>query len=143
MLRIHLPKIKSTGYSTKITTWKTGKYLKRKTRGQVLAHLLAWYWQRNFPCELTENCSAIFDQSSCAILLTWYCWLYFFLGISCGYPSDGSLKIFDKTLEGVNIIQFRLVPVTFGSMHFFLFQSLDVKASENRSRSQVFQLDLL
>ena len=100
-------------------------------------------FQRNFPREFTEKSFAIFDQSSCAILLTWYCWLYFFLGISCGYPSDGSLKIFDKTLEGVNIIQFRPVPVTFGSMHFFFFQSLDVKASENLSRSQIFQLDLL
>ena len=38
--------MKSTGYFTKITTWKTGKYLKiqeRKTRGQVLANLLASY----------------------------------------------------------------------------------------------------
>ena len=42
--------MKSTGCSTKITTYKAGKYVKiweRKTRGYVLAHLLAWYWQRS------------------------------------------------------------------------------------------------
>ena len=53
--------MKSTRYSTKITIEKAEKYLKiwqRKTIGQVLARvlaLLAWYWQRSFLRELTEN----------------------------------------------------------------------------------------
>ena len=37
---------------------------------------------------------------------------------------------------GVNIIQFCSISVSFGdSMHFFLFQSLDVRVSENLSAS--------
>ena len=42
-----MPKLKSTQYSTKITIWKAENYLKireRKTRAQVPARLLAWYW---------------------------------------------------------------------------------------------------
>ena len=98
-----MPKIKSTGCSTKITPGKVAKYLKiweSKTRGQVLAQLLTWYWQRNFLRELAENCFVVFDQSSHRILLTWYCWLYFFPWISCGCLLDGSSKIFDKTIGG-------------------------------------------
>ena len=58
-------------------------------------------------------------------------------------------KIFDKTIrgemkgEGVNIIQFSSILVGFSSMCFFLFQSLDVRASENLSTSYIFQSDLL
>ena len=55
---------------------KTGKYIKiweRKTRGQVPACLLAWYWQKNFPREFTENCFAIFDQST-GLRQTWKTW---------------------------------------------------------------------
>ena len=44
----------------------------------------------------------------------------------------------------VNVIQFGSISVNFSSMFFFfLFQSLDISASENLFVSQVFQLDLL
>ena len=135
----HLPKTKSTVHFTKITTWKDGKHLKfweRKAAGRVLACLallLALYWQINFLCEFTENCFAVFDQSSHIILLTWYCRLYFFPWIPCGDPLNGSVKDFLSYRRGVNIIQFRSISVSFGSMYFFLFQSLDVRASENLS----------
>ena len=36
---------------------------------------------------------------------------------------------------GVNIIQFHSISVSFGSVYFFLFQSLDVRASESLSAS--------
>ena len=70
--------MKITEYSIKLTTWKAGKNLKiwvRKTRAQLLACLFAWYQQRNFLCEFTENCFAVFDQSSHRISFTWYCLL--------------------------------------------------------------------
>ena len=101
------------------------------------ARLLAWYWQRNFPREFTENCFAVFDQSSRVILLTWYCRLYFFPWIPRGYPLNGSVKDFLSNHRGVNIIQFRSISVSFSSMYFFLFQSL-VRASENLSASWFF-----
>ena len=48
-------------------------------------------------------------------------------------------KIFDKTIMeeggGVNIILLCFISVGFGSMYIFLFQSLDVRASENLSAS--------
>ena len=46
----------STKYATEITTQKTG----------------------NFAPEFTEKCFADFEQSSCAIYLTWYTLLLFF-----------------------------------------------------------------
>ena len=95
--------------------------------------LIPVYWQINFPCEFTENCFAIFDQSSLVILFTWYCRLYFFPWIPPGDLLNGSVKDFSSCLRGVNIIQFRSISVSFGSMYFFLFQSLDVRASEKLS----------
>ena len=80
---------------------KAGQYVKiwkRKTRGQVLACLLTWYWQRNFLREFTEDCFAVFDQSSRVILPMWYCQLCFFLWISCGYRLDGPVEDFWKKL---------------------------------------------
>ena len=48
------------------------------------------------------------------------------------------LKIFDKTMGGEqNSILLHF------SMNFFLFQSLDIRALENLSACQIFQLDLL
>ena len=73
-----------------------------------------------FHNELTENCFAILDQSSCTIFLMWYYQLYFFPWISCGYPIDGSLRIFDKTIRGEHIIQFCSIFVSSGSMYFFI-----------------------
>ena len=131
-----MPKTKSKVYFTKITTQKQGKYLKfweRKTPCRALACLLAWYWQINFLREFTENCFTFFDQSSSVILLTWYCRLYFFPWIPHGYPLNGSVKDFLSNRREVNIIQFRSILVSFGSI--FLFQSLDVRALENLSAS--------
>ena len=85
-------------------------------------------------CELTENCFAVFDQSSHAVLLTWYCQLYFFPWISHGYSIDGSWKIFDKTIWG----EHNSILLHFCKLRkhiFFLFQSLDVWVSENLSDS--------
>ena len=107
------------------------------------AHLLTWYWQRNFLCEFTENCFAIFDQSSHVILLTWYCWLYFFLWIPHSYPLNGSVKDFLSNHRRVNIIQFCSISVSFSSVYIVLCQDLDVGASENLSASYVSQSDLL
>ena len=132
-----MPKTKSTVYFTKIKTSKTGKYLKfwerknSRLSGCLLARLLTWYWQRNFPREFTENCFAIFEQSNRVILLTLYCRLYFFPWIPVN-PLNGSAKDFLSNLRGVNMIQFRSISVSFGNMYFlFLFPSLNVRASEN------------
>ena len=70
----------------------------------MLACLLAWYWQRNFPCEFTENCFVIFDQSSSIILLMLYCQLYCILWIPCGYPLDGSVEDFWQNQGGLQKI---------------------------------------
>ena len=88
------------------------------------ARLLAGYWQRNFLCEFTENCFAVFDQSSDVILLTWYyCRLYFFLWIPCDYPLNGSLKDFLSNHRRVNTIQFHSISVSFSSIYFFNFKA--------------------
>ena len=105
--------------------------MRKKDSGRSLACLLAWYWQINFPHEFTENCFAVFDQSSHIILLMWYCQLYFFSWIPHGCPLNASAKDFLSNHKGVNIIQFCSILVSFGSMYFFLFQSLDVRASGN------------
>ena len=71
--------MKSTTYFAEITTQKAEKYLREETRiHYLLAHLLASSELRNFPCEFTENCFAIFDQSSHAIYLMWHRPLLFF-----------------------------------------------------------------
>ena len=80
--------MESTGYSIKVTTKKTGKYLKlweRKTRGHVFAHLLTCLseTEKEIYRKFTENCFATFDQSSHVVLITWYC-----------YPLDGSMEDF-------------------------------------------------
>ena len=67
----------------------------------------------------------------------WAYWKLFCHLISLGYPLDGLSKSFDKTMR-VNIIQFCSISVSFGSMFFFLFQNLDVRASENLSDSWLF-----
>ena len=89
----------------------------------MLAYLLAWHWQRNFPGEFTKNCFVVFDQSSHIILLTWYCRLYIFPWIPRGYPLNGSVKDFLSNRRGVNIIQFGSISVSFDSMYFFYFKA--------------------
>ena len=130
LFRIHeifaLPKRKGKYISLTKQVKKNGKYLKfweRKAPGRALACLLAWYWQRNFLCEFTENCFAVFDQSSRVILLTWYCRLYFFPWIPRGDPLNGSVKDFLSYCRGVNIIQFCSISVSFSSMYFFYFKA--------------------
>ena len=63
--------MKSTTYIAEITNQKNEKYLS-KGRNSLVACLLAPCQLRNFPREFTEKCFAVFDQSSCAIYLTWY-----------------------------------------------------------------------
>ena len=67
--------MKSTIYFTEITNQKAEKYLSRRRKLEstcLLASLLAPFQLRNFPCEFTENCFTVFNQSSHAIYLTWY-----------------------------------------------------------------------
>ena len=80
----HLPKIKSTTCIIEITSQENEKYL----RGEIhlLACLLTLWHLRNFPCEFTEKCFAVFDQSSHAIYLTWYRLLLFFREFSSVIP---------------------------------------------------------
>ena len=81
----------------------------------MLAHLIL---TKKFPCEFTENCFAVFDESGCTILLMWYYLLYFFLWISLGYPLHWSVKDFWWNHTGVNIIQFYSISV---SQHLFFY----------------------
>ena len=53
----------------------------------------------------------------------WYCRLNFFPWIPHGYLLNGSLKDFVRNRRGLNIIQFRSISVTFGSMYFFYFKA--------------------
>ena len=69
--------MKSTTY---ITTQNNEKYLSegRNSIACLTAHLLALCQLRNFPCEFTEKCFAVFDLSSFAIYLMWCRSLLFF-----------------------------------------------------------------
>ena len=72
--------MKSTTHIVEITTQQNEKCL---SEGKNLlacspACLFASCQLRNFPREFTEKCFAVFDQSSCAIYLTWYRPLLFF-----------------------------------------------------------------
>ena len=72
--------MKSTTYIVEITNQENEKYLS-VGRNPVACSppcLLTSCQLRNFPCEYTEKCFAIFDQSGCAIYLTWYQPLLFF-----------------------------------------------------------------
>ena len=51
-------------------------------------------------------------------------------------------KIFLSKHRGVDIIQFCSISVSFGSIYFFLFQNLGVRASENLSTNYPFQLGI-
>ena len=53
---------------------------------QLLGRLLASCQLRSFPRVFTEKCFAVFDQSSCAIYLTWYRPLLFFWEFSSIIP---------------------------------------------------------
>ena len=72
--------MKSTTYIVEITNQKNEKYLYvgRNPVAWSLPRLLASCPLRNFPHVFTEKCFAVFDQSSCAIYLTWYRLLLFF-----------------------------------------------------------------
>ena len=58
----------------KITNQKNEKYLPegRNPLACLPRHLLVSCQLRNFSCEFTEKCFAVFDQSSRTIYLTWY-----------------------------------------------------------------------
>ena len=73
--------MKGTTYIAEITNQKNEKYLSegRNPPACLPPHLLASCQLRNFPRRFTEKCFSVFDQSSCAIYLTWYrplvfCW---------------------------------------------------------------------
>ena len=72
--------MKSTIYIAEINNQKNEKYLSegRNPLAWAPPHLLASCQLRNIPHEFTEKCFAVFDQSSCAIYLTWYRPLLFF-----------------------------------------------------------------
>ena len=56
--------MKSTTCIVEITTQKNEKYLSegRNPLACLPPHLLASCQLRNFPCEFTEKCFAVFDQ---------------------------------------------------------------------------------
>ena len=72
--------MKSTTYIVETTDQKNEKYLYagRNPVAWSLLCLLASCQLRNFPPVFTEKCFAVFDQSGCAIYLTWYRPLLFF-----------------------------------------------------------------
>ena len=76
--------MKSTRYIVEITNQNNEKYL------YVGRNPVAWsppcLVSRNFPRVLTEKCFVVFDQSGCAIYLTWYRPLLFFWEFSSIIP---------------------------------------------------------
>ena len=80
--------MKSTTYIVEITKQKNEKYLYvgRNPVAWSQPRLLASCQLRNFPRVFTEKCFAVFDQSSCAIYLTWYRPLLFFWEFSSIIP---------------------------------------------------------
>ena len=66
-------------------SWKVS-VCERKTRIHLLACLLASCQLTNFPHEFTENCFAVFDQSSYTIYFTWYRPLLFFPEFTTSIP---------------------------------------------------------
>ena len=80
--------MKSTTYIIEITNQKNEKYLSegRNPLACLPPCLLASCQLRNFLCEFTEKCFAIFDQSSHMIYLTWYWLLLFFWEFSSIIP---------------------------------------------------------
>ena len=76
--------MKSTTYTIEMTPQKNEKYLSEEINPLACspACLLTSCQLRNFLCEFTEKCFAIFDQSSCTIYLTWYRSLLFLWGFS-------------------------------------------------------------
>ena len=138
--------MKSTGYFTKIATWKVGKYLKiweRKTRDQEFACLLACLadTEKGTCCKsLLKTVFPFFTKpwNFAHIVLLALFYHVNFTWLSCKWIW---LRFLIKPPRGVNIIQFHSISVTFGHM-YFLFQSLDNGASENLSERHVFKSDL-
>ena len=66
--------MKTTTYIVEITNQKNEKCLSegRNPLASLPPRLLTWCQLRNFPRQFTEKCFAVFDQSSCAVYLTWY-----------------------------------------------------------------------
>ena len=80
--------MKSTTFIVEITNRKNEKhlYVGRNPVAWSPSHLLASCQLRNFPRVFTEKCFAVFDQSGCAIYLTWYRPLLFFWEFSSIIP---------------------------------------------------------
>ena len=80
--------MKSTTYIVEINKQKNEKYLPEGRNPLTCSppRLLASCKLRNLPREFTQKCFAVFDQSSCAIYLTWYRPLLFFWKFSSIIP---------------------------------------------------------
>ena len=61
--------MKSTTYIAEITNQKNEKYLseRRDPLACLPPRLPTLFQLRNFPCEFSEKCFAVFNQSSCTI----------------------------------------------------------------------------
>ena len=94
--------MKSTAYIVEITNQKYEKYLSegRNPLSFLPPRLLASCQLRNFPREFTEKCFAVFDQSSCAIYLTWYRPLLFFWEFLLSFLLWYDFKILVKSSGG-------------------------------------------
>ena len=89
----------------------------------MLACLLAWYWQKNYLHEFTESCFVAFDLCSRGIAN-----FIFSREFHVAIPWMDLSKIFDKTVGG----QYNSISLHFGRLQWYVFQSLDVRASENK-----------
>ena len=87
----------------------------------LLACLPAWVLTlcqlRNFLCEFTEKCFAIFDQSSLTIYLTWYWSLLFFQGFPSIMHSFYDFKVLVKSRGGGTFLCLALL--MFSRSNFF------------------------
>ena len=99
--------MKSTTYNiTEITTQKAEKYLSegRKLESTCLLTCMLHRQLRNFPCEFTEKCFAVFDKSSRVIYLMWanaITWKFILISLS---NIQKSSKFFDS--EQMTVIYF-------------------------------------
>ena len=78
--------MKSTTYIIEITNQKNEKYLSEGRYPLASLPPRLFCQLKNFLCEFSEKCCAVFDQSSCTIHLMWYRLLLFFWEFSSIIP---------------------------------------------------------
>ena len=116
--------MKSTTYIVEITNQKNEKYLSegRNPLACLPPYLLALCQPKNFLCEFTEKCFAVFGQSSCTIYLTWYHHSYFSGNFLLSFLLWYDFKILVKSRGGGTFLSLAS-SVLFGrSIFFFFFQ---------------------